>query len=249
VGIARALASNSDIMLMGEAFSALDPLIRTDMQDLLLELQKELQKTIITKNNEIAQKEETIRDLTPTTPKDETNEQPGILDTSEKFNTTPDGEVTMVQGLGKDAIGAVDIGKNQKARAGMIFEVFRGDEKKGRLQLSKVNENSSIFRILDIYDEKSPIIEGDKIHSPFFQSGVADEFVVIGEFPAPFSRERVISQIENWGGSVAEKITSNTKYVVIGEGTITQEEREALQLYSNVERISMGGLEEFLGEQ
>ncbi|MGZ9809932.1 quaternary amine ABC transporter ATP-binding protein [Pseudoroseicyclus sp. H15] len=47
VGIARALASNSDIMLMDEAFSALDPLIRTDMQNLLLELQGELQKTII----------------------------------------------------------------------------------------------------------------------------------------------------------------------------------------------------------
>ena len=47
VGIARALTSNSPIMLMDEAFSALDPLIRTDMQDLLLELQKELHKTII----------------------------------------------------------------------------------------------------------------------------------------------------------------------------------------------------------
>jgi len=47
VGIARALASNSPIMLMDEAFSALDPLIRTDMQDLLLELQTELHKTIV----------------------------------------------------------------------------------------------------------------------------------------------------------------------------------------------------------
>ncbi|XGA79504.1 ATP-binding cassette domain-containing protein [Halomonas sp. CH40] len=47
VGIARALTSNSDIMLMDEAFSALDPLIRTDMQGLLLELQQELQKTIV----------------------------------------------------------------------------------------------------------------------------------------------------------------------------------------------------------
>lgn len=46
VGIARALTSNSDIMLMDEAFSALDPLIRTDMQNLLLELQKELHKTV-----------------------------------------------------------------------------------------------------------------------------------------------------------------------------------------------------------
>src|SRR6056297_2947158 len=47
VGIARALASDSPIMLMDEAFSALDPLIRTDMQDLLLELQEELQKTVV----------------------------------------------------------------------------------------------------------------------------------------------------------------------------------------------------------
>jgi glycine betaine/proline transport system ATP-binding protein len=47
VGIARALASNSDVMLMDEAFSALDPLMRTDMQSLLLELQKELLKTVV----------------------------------------------------------------------------------------------------------------------------------------------------------------------------------------------------------
>lgn len=47
VGIARALTSNAPIMLMDEAFSALDPLIRTDMQDLLLELQSELHKTIV----------------------------------------------------------------------------------------------------------------------------------------------------------------------------------------------------------
>jgi glycine betaine/proline transport system ATP-binding protein len=47
VGIARALTANSDILLMDEAFSALDPLIRSDMQDLLLELQRELHKTIV----------------------------------------------------------------------------------------------------------------------------------------------------------------------------------------------------------
>ena len=47
VGLARALTSNAEIMLMDEAFSALDPLIRTSMQDLLLELQKDLHKTIV----------------------------------------------------------------------------------------------------------------------------------------------------------------------------------------------------------
>ena len=47
VGIARALASNSDIMLMDEAFSALDPLIRTHLQDELIALQEQLGRTII----------------------------------------------------------------------------------------------------------------------------------------------------------------------------------------------------------
>lgn len=47
VGLARALANDPDVLLMDEAFSALDPLIRKDMQDELLELQSTMQKTII----------------------------------------------------------------------------------------------------------------------------------------------------------------------------------------------------------
>lgn len=47
VGLARALATQADILLMDEAFSALDPLIRRDMQDLLLELQRDLHRTIL----------------------------------------------------------------------------------------------------------------------------------------------------------------------------------------------------------
>jgi len=47
VGLARALVSDPDILLMDEAFSALDPLIRCDLQDLLLEMQAELRKTVI----------------------------------------------------------------------------------------------------------------------------------------------------------------------------------------------------------
>ena len=47
VGLARALAAGTDIMLMDEAFSALDPLIRREMQDQLIELQRDLQRTIL----------------------------------------------------------------------------------------------------------------------------------------------------------------------------------------------------------
>jgi glycine betaine/proline transport system ATP-binding protein len=47
VGLARALAADTDVLLMDEAFSALDPLIRREMQEQLVELQAELGKTII----------------------------------------------------------------------------------------------------------------------------------------------------------------------------------------------------------
>ncbi|MEV0637244.1 glycine betaine/L-proline ABC transporter ATP-binding protein [Streptomyces sp. NPDC050619] len=47
VGLARALATDADLLLMDESFSALDPLIRRDMQDQLIDLQKELKKTIV----------------------------------------------------------------------------------------------------------------------------------------------------------------------------------------------------------
>lgn len=47
VGIARALATDSKILLMDESFSALDPLIRSQMQDDLIDIQKKLKKTII----------------------------------------------------------------------------------------------------------------------------------------------------------------------------------------------------------
>jgi glycine betaine/proline transport system ATP-binding protein len=47
VGLARALANDAPVLLMDEAYSALDPLIRTDMQTVLLDLQREIRKTVV----------------------------------------------------------------------------------------------------------------------------------------------------------------------------------------------------------
>jgi glycine betaine/proline transport system ATP-binding protein len=55
VGLARALATDPDILLMDEAFSALDPLIRRRMQDELLELQARVRKTILFVTHDISE--------------------------------------------------------------------------------------------------------------------------------------------------------------------------------------------------
>ena len=47
IGLARALANDTEVLLMDEAFSALDPLIKSDMQDELLQIQSKLHKTIV----------------------------------------------------------------------------------------------------------------------------------------------------------------------------------------------------------
>ncbi|MGR8964681.1 quaternary amine ABC transporter ATP-binding protein (plasmid) [Rhizobium leguminosarum] len=47
VGLARALSNDAPVLLMDEAYSALDPLIRTDMQTVLLDIQREIKKTIV----------------------------------------------------------------------------------------------------------------------------------------------------------------------------------------------------------
>ncbi len=55
VGLARALATETPVLLMDEAFNALDPLIRADMQDLLLDLQKSLSKTVVFVTHDLAE--------------------------------------------------------------------------------------------------------------------------------------------------------------------------------------------------
>ena len=55
VGLARALATGTDTLLMDEAFSALDPLIRADMQDLLLDLRRKTDNTVIFVTHDLAE--------------------------------------------------------------------------------------------------------------------------------------------------------------------------------------------------
>ncbi|MEC7298555.1 quaternary amine ABC transporter ATP-binding protein [Pseudooceanicola nitratireducens] len=160
VGIARALTSNSDIMLMDEAFSALDPLIRTDMQNLLLELQEELHKTIvfithdldealkladhlvILKDGEIVQQGEPQRILMHP-------EDPYIVDFISDINRARvlRARTVMTEGITPDAVvhGDVDVNDTLESviaraegRTDQAFRVVRDGQPVGHLSMTDV---------------------------------------------------------------------------------------------------------------
>jgi len=160
VGIARALTSNSDIMLMDEAFSALDPLIRTDMQNLLLELQEELHKTIvfithdldealkladhlvILKDGEIVQQGEPQRILMHP-------EDPYIVDFISDINRARvlRARTVMAEGINADATFAGDVDAEAtlesvismaEGRTDKSFRVMRNGEPIGTLSMQDV---------------------------------------------------------------------------------------------------------------
>jgi len=168
---------------------------------------------------------------------------------TDSFANTPAGKVFMIKGLGMDAKGAVDIGDKKLAKSGMVFRVLRDGVEKAKIQLYQVDENASYFRILSLSSPNNPILEGDDVTSPFYRGGkpVPQEFVLVGEFPEPLTKEKIIDRIKEWGGTVADKVTANTKYVIIGGGMISDEIRNDMQFY-NVQRITLATVKDFFGE-
>jgi len=169
---------------------------------------------------------------------------------NESLENKPAGKIFMIQGIGTEALGAIDIGAKKFARPGMVFRVLRDGVEKGRVQLYKVDDNASYFRVLSLAKAHDPILQNDDVASPFYRNGqpVPSEFVLIGEFPEPLTKEKIIDRIKEWGGSVADKVTANTKYVILGQGPISDEVRSDLLLYSSAQRISLATVKEFFGE-
>lgn len=168
---------------------------------------------------------------------------------TDSFTATADGAIIMVKGRGMDAVGAIDIGSKKLAKNGMVFRVLSNGAEKARIQIYQVDENASYFRVLSLATPNTFILEGDPVSSPFYRGGqpVPQEFVLVGEFPEPLTKERIIDRIKEWGGTVSEKLSANTKYAIIGQGPVDDPTRSDLQLY-NVQRISLATVRDFFGE-
>ena len=135
VGLARALATNTDIMLMDEAFSALDPLIRSDMQKQLMDLQSELKKTIVFITHDL---DESLR----------LGDHIGILNAGKLVQVgTP---VDIIMNPADDYVSAFvkDVNRTKVIKAKVIMKPKNQSDDIDKTNLIKVNEDQFIEEFL-----------------------------------------------------------------------------------------------------
>jgi|TARA_B110000881_G_C18578511_1_gene520162 glycine betaine/proline transport system ATP-binding protein len=135
VGLARALATDTDIMLMDEAFSALDPLIRSDMQKQLMDLQSQLKKTIVFITHDL---DESLR----------LGDHIGILNAGKLVQVgTP---VDIVMNPADDYVKAFvkDVNRSKVIKAKIIMKSMNEADAIDKSNLIKVNEDQFIEEFL-----------------------------------------------------------------------------------------------------
>jgi glycine betaine/proline transport system ATP-binding protein len=148
VGLARALATNPGILLMDEAFSALDPLIRNDMQDQLLELQSKLHKTIVFITHDL---DESLK----------LGDHIGILNGGKLVQVGKPEEIIMNPADDYVAAFVKDVNRAKVLRAKTIMlspEKYTSNGK-GSGETHKVLENSFIEEFLPLVLEKRSVVE------------------------------------------------------------------------------------------
>lgn len=227
VGLARALANDPDILLMDEAFSALDPLIRRDMQDELIEMQKTMNKTIIFITHDL-------------------NES---LRLGNRIAIMKDGEVVQV-GTGEDILSnpandyvkrfVEDIDRTKVYTAQHIMEepaaVTQSEEKPAEALRIMTDEGMSNILVVDGNDQLVGYVTREKVEellhsghddiSSIIQSNVPevdsgalidDLFDVIHESETPIAVTSDEGELEGVivRGNVIGAMTTDTQYDVI----------------------------------
>ncbi|WP_440652206.1 quaternary amine ABC transporter ATP-binding protein [Candidatus Pelagibacter sp. HIMB1542] len=135
VGLARALATDTDIMLMDEAFSALDPLIRSDMQKQLIDLQSELKKTIVFITHDL---DESLR----------LGDHIGILNSGKLVQVGTPEEIIMHPADDYVKAFVKDVNRAKVIKAKIIMKNLNESENIDKSNVVKVNEDQFIEEFL-----------------------------------------------------------------------------------------------------
>ena len=135
VGLARALATDTDIMLMDEAFSALDPLIRSDMQKQLIDLQSELKKTIVFITHDL---DESLR----------LGDHIGILNSGKLVQVGTPEEIIMHPADDYVKAFVKDVNRAKVIKAKIIMKNLNESENIDKSNVIKVNEDQFIEEFL-----------------------------------------------------------------------------------------------------
>ena len=135
VGLARALATDTDIMLMDEAFSALDPLIRSDMQKQLIDLQSELKKTIVFITHDL---DESLR----------LGDHIGILNSGKLVQVGTPEEIIMKPADDYVKAFVKDVNRAKVIKAKIIMKNLNESENIDKSNVIKVNEDQFIEEFL-----------------------------------------------------------------------------------------------------
>ena len=148
VGLARALATNPGILLMDEAFSALDPLIRNDMQEQLVELQSKLHKTIVFITHDL---DESLK----------LGDHIGILNGGRLVQVGKPEEIIMNPADDYVAAFVKDVNRAKVMRAKTIMLNAEQNPLKGKksAETLKVNENSFVEEFLPLVLEQHSLVE------------------------------------------------------------------------------------------
>ena len=148
VGLARALATNPGILLMDEAFSALDPLIRNDMQEQLVELQSKLHKTIVFITHDL---DESLK----------LGDHIGILNGGRLVQVGKPEEIIMNPADDYVAAFVKDVNRAKVLRAKTIMLSAEQNPLNGKksAETLKVNENSYVEEFLPLVLEQHSLVE------------------------------------------------------------------------------------------
>ena len=148
VGLARALATNPGILLMDEAFSALDPLIRNDMQEQLVELQSKLHKTIVFITHDL---DESLK----------LGDHIGILNGGRLVQVGKPEEIIMNPADDYVAAFVKDVNRAKVLRAKTIMLSAEQNSLNGKksAETLKVNENSYVEEFLPLVLEQHSLVE------------------------------------------------------------------------------------------